>query len=449
MGASDVLIACVGKPSAGKSSFLNSVTDASAKVGNFPFTTIKPNHGVAYMPIDCPCARFDKQSLCQPRYGKCINGTRYIPVRILDVAGLVPGASEGQGLGNQFLDDLRTADALIHVVDVSGTTDQNGKETIGYDPINDIDWLRSEIHSWIYNNLKKRWGSIVRRHTALKSPIGETLQTQFSGYGANLAMVNKFVDKLAIKEPMEEWDDDTIKHVVDGFLDERFPTIVALNKIDLADADKNIDRICRKYDENKLVLISALAEIFLRKLHKQRFINYFEGTDRFELAEDQDETAADKLKPLDEKTRNRLEKVQDLVLFRYGTTGVLDCVKRAVDLLGLIPAYPVRNINNFTSGSGGRTGGVFRDCILIHPGTTVRQFAKIVHPEIDRYYQYAETVGSRRLGEDDVITEEINIISFKTAQEVRVNQTASGGGSGGGKAGAKTVGKKEEVAKGD
>ncbi|KAJ3053349.1 hypothetical protein HK097_004487 [Rhizophlyctis rosea] len=354
-----------------------------------------------------------------------------------------------QGLGNQFLDDLRTADALIHVVDVSGTTDQNGKETIGYDPINDIDWLRSEIHSWVYNNLKKRWGSIVRRHQALKSPVGDTLQTQFSGYGANLAMVNKFVDKLAIKEPMEEWDDNMIKRVVDGFLDERFPTVVALNKIDLADADKNIDHICRKYDESRIVLTSALAEIFLRKLHKQRFINYEEGTDRFELAEDQDETAKDKLKPLDEKTRSRLEKVQDLVLFRYGTTGVQDTIKRAVDVLGLIPAYPVRNINNFTSGSGGRTGGVFRDCILIQPGTTVRQFAKIVHPEIDRYYQYAETIGSRRLGEDDIVTPDINIISFKTAQEVRVSKTdGSGGGSGAGKGGAKAGTKKEDAGKG-
>jgi ribosome-binding ATPase YchF (GTP1/OBG family) len=95
MSTSDFLIACVGKPSAGKSSFLNAVTDASAKVGNYPFTTIKPNHGVAYYPTKCPCVRFGKQDQCRPRYGRCVNGTRYVPVRMLDVAGLVPGASEG------------------------------------------------------------------------------------------------------------------------------------------------------------------------------------------------------------------------------------------------------------------------------------------------------------------------------------------------------------------
>lgn len=99
--------------------------------------------------------------------GRCIDGKRFVPIQILDVAGLVPGASEGQGLGNQFLDDLRHANALIHVVDVSGTTDANGKETVGYDPIGDIEWLRGEIHSWIFGNLNKRWSQIVRRHVAV------------------------------------------------------------------------------------------------------------------------------------------------------------------------------------------------------------------------------------------------------------------------------------------
>lgn len=108
------------------------------------------------------CLSFDGALL-----GRCIDGKRFVPIQILDVAGLVPGASEGQGLGNQFLDDLRHANALIHVVDVSGTTDANGKETVGYDPIGDIEWLRGEIHSWIYGNLNKKWGQIVRRHIAI------------------------------------------------------------------------------------------------------------------------------------------------------------------------------------------------------------------------------------------------------------------------------------------
>ncbi|KAJ3328199.1 hypothetical protein HDU76_010406, partial [Blyttiomyces sp. JEL0837] len=345
---------------------------------------------------------------------KCEDGVRHVPIKILDVAGLVPGASRGEGLGNQFLDDLRTADLLIHVVDASGTTDAAGKVTQGYDPINDIDWLREEIH---------RWGSIVRRHVSTGSQPAETLQLQFSGYGSNLLITQRALDRSGIKEPLDTWDDDTIKKMVDAFLDERFPTVIALNKIDLPDSDKNIDRICRKYDNNKIVLTSALAEMFLRKLHKQNFIRYYEGTDRFDLAEDLDPNDPNPLKPLPPGTLPRLEKVQDLVLFRYGNTGIQSVLKLCVTTLGLVPTYPVRNINTFgDGGAGGGSGkekaGVFRDCMLVWPGTKVRDFMEMVLGDAAKFCQYAETVGSVRMGEDDIITEENNIISFKLSAEV-------------------------------
>ncbi|KAF9155484.1 hypothetical protein BG015_009676 [Linnemannia schmuckeri] len=415
----DIVIACVGKPSAGKSSFLNAVTDATAKVGNYPFTTIKPNNGIAYFPIECPCKRFDKTKLCAPRYGRCIDGKRYVPIQILDVAGLVPGASEGQGLGNQFLDDLRHANALIHVVDVSGTTDANGKETVGYDPIGDIEWLRGEIHSWIFGNLNKRWSQIVRRHVAVKASTAETLHNQFSGYGATLSLVQKSLDRSGVKEPMDTWEKETITKIVDAFLEERFPTVIALNKIDLPDSDKNISKIMRKYDQNKIVLSSALAETFLRKLHKQKFIQYEEGTDNVQTKEDLPDSD---LKPLDDKLQNRIEKVQDLVLYRYGSTGVQDVILKAVEVLGLVPAFPVKSLTTFANTNG---KGVFRDCVLIWPGTTVLEFADIVHPEIAKHYLGAETIGNRKIGEDDVITQENNIICFKTSQAT--HSSAAGG----------------------
>ncbi|KAJ2999899.1 hypothetical protein HDV02_001418 [Globomyces sp. JEL0801] len=398
------------------------LSEASAKVGNFPFTTIKPNHGVAYVNMDCPCATFNKQSECNPRQGRCVQGKRAIPISIMDVAGLVPGASKGEGLGNQFLDDLRHATALIHVVDVSGTTDSGGKVTVGYDPINDIDWLRFEIHSWIYHNLMKRWDSIVRRHIATKSPIVDTLHTQFSGYGTTRLLMNQTLDKFPNKMPLETWDEDTIKELVNIFLDVRFPTIIALNKIDLPDSDKNIDRIFRKYDQSKIVLISALAENFLRKLHKQKFIQYHDGTEFFDTADD-DVTLPDgsKLLPMDEKLKGRLEKVQgldlfqlifilDLVLFRYGHTGVQECLQTAVSVLG--------NVTNFSSSTGVRQGGVFRDCMFIRPGTTVRSLAGMVHPDLEKYYLYAETVGNIQLAEDTLVSPKNNIITFKTSQSI-------------------------------
>lgn len=128
-----------------------------------------------------------------------------MPIELLDVAGLVPGAHEGKGLGNKFLDDLRHADALIHVVDVSGTTDAEGKVTRGYDPSVDIAWLRSEIVAWIRGNLMTKWGSIKRRHIAVKATAVETLQNQFSGYGSTAQVVARTLDKLGLKEPLEDW----------------------------------------------------------------------------------------------------------------------------------------------------------------------------------------------------------------------------------------------------
>ena len=131
-----MIIGIVGKPSSGKTTILNALCMTDAKMGNYPFTTINPNRGIAYVRVPCPCRDLDTN--CNPRTGSCQEGTRYVPIEVLDVAGLVPGASEGKGLGNQFLDDLRQANVLIHVLDTSGTTDAEGNDVDSYNPVDDI-----------------------------------------------------------------------------------------------------------------------------------------------------------------------------------------------------------------------------------------------------------------------------------------------------------------------
>eukprot|EP01116_Phalansterium_solitarium_P010928 TRINITY_DN26527_c0_g1_i1.p1 TRINITY_DN26527_c0_g1~~TRINITY_DN26527_c0_g1_i1.p1 ORF type:complete len:445 (+),score=124.18 TRINITY_DN26527_c0_g1_i1:62-1396(+) len=413
--SNNFLIGCVGKPSAGKSSFLNAATDANAKVGNYPFTTIEPNHGVAYYQSPCPCAKYEKASLCNPRYGKCDHGTRHIPVKMLDVAGLVPGASEGRGLGNKFLDDLRQAHVLLHIIDVSGRTNEKGEETVGYDPMKDADWLQDEIHSWVFNNLWSKWGSIVRRHVATKSSAADTLQAQFSGYGTKPGQTQAALDLAGVKEPagMEGWDEAMVRTVVSAFLEVRFPTILVLNKIDHPDADANIAKMCSKYDSDKIVLSSALAECFLRKMRKENYIAYTEGSETFYTSDDPppDGPANPPLRTLDDKIRARLDKIRDLVLFRYGATGVQDAIKRAVDSRQLVPVYPVKNLHNFTSDGK----GVFRDCMLLECGTTVREFCHALSPEMEKHFLYAEGVSGQRMGEDEVLVRDNNIIKFTTA----------------------------------
>lgn len=401
----DPLIGIVGKPSSGKSTTLNSLTDASAKTGSFPFTTIDPNKATGYLQVDCACARVGKEEFCKPNYGWCTNGRRSVPIMLLDVAGLVPGAHQGRGLGNKFLDDLRHADALIHVVDVSGTTDAEGKATRGYDPIDDIEWLQDEIFRWIEGNLKERWGSIKRRHTATKSSVVDTLQNQFSGYGSTADLVARALHGLKLP-PLEEWTNEQISEVVRAFTKEKFPTVLALNKVDHPDADKNISKIMKKYPEVPMVLTSAVSEVFLRKLVKQNFIKYEEGTEFLDTIDDLPEEEHGDLKELDPKLQERVESIRDMVLFRFGSTGVVQVLQAAAEVLHLIPAYPVKNIHNF----GGAQ--VFRDCVLVKSGTTVGQFSRKIMGDIP--IAFIEGVGGTKISEEDVIEAGKNdILCFK------------------------------------
>jgi ribosome-binding ATPase len=341
---------------------------------------------------------------------------RSVPIELLDVAGLVPGAHQGKGLGNKFLDDLRHADALIHVVDVSGTTDAEGKATRGYDPSADVAWLRDEIVRWVLGNLMQKWGGVKRRHTAIKATAVETLQGQFSGYGSNAATVARTLDVLNLKQPLQDWDDETIEKVVNTFVDVKFPTVLALNKIDHPDADKNVSKIARAEPPERLVLCSAISEVFLRRLAKQGFVRYTPGSEFVDTREDLLEAGEDDgggLKEMDEKLKTRIENLKDMVLYRFGSTGVNQVLSRAADVLGLVPVFPVRNIGSFGSGEAGSVGekaAVFRDCVLVKKGSTVGD----VHRKImgDAPLAFAETVGGVRVAEDEVVSVGRNDVSF-------------------------------------
>ncbi|CAK9436166.1 uncharacterized protein LODBEIA_P07240 [Lodderomyces beijingensis] len=403
----EIVIGLVGKPSSGKSTTLNSLTDANAKVGAFPFTTIDPNKATGYLEIDCACKRFNKQDKCKPNYGYCRNGKRGVPMMLLDVAGLVPNAHLGRGLGNKFLGDLTEADCLIHIVDASGTTDAEGKATRGYDPLNDIEWLQNEIFEWIMGNLKERWGSVVRKHVGTKQTTLETLRQQLGGYVANTKLIAQALDIIPNLPPLQDWDDEMLGNVVRAFMQVKFPTVLSLNKMDHPDSDKNVSKIILKYPKSKAVLCSSITEVFLRKLVAQNFIKYDPGTEFVDTKEDLPDDAS--LKPLDEKLKNRIENIRDLVLYRFGSTGVVQLLQAAAELLQLVPVYPVRNIHNFTGNSG---DFVFRDCLLVKKGTPVISVARKIMGDVT--IAAIEGVGGIRIGEEDTVDVGKNdILSFK------------------------------------
>lgn len=314
-------------------------------------------------------------------------------------------------MGNKFLDDLRHADALIHVVDASGRTNAEGENTRGYDPSQDIAWLRGEIVAWIKGNLWEKWGSIKRRHVAIKATAVETLQGQFSGYGSTAAVVARTLDRMGLKEPLEHWSEETVDRVVSAFTDEKFPTVIALNKIDDSDAYKNLMKITKMQDPNMVVACSAKAELFLRKMAKQGYIRYTEGTEFVDTREDliaDGDPDGGGLKELDEKNKATIEEYRDMILFRYGSTGVVQVLSKAAEILGLVPVFPVRNISTFSSGSD--TKHAFRDCVLVKKNTTVGDVAKKVMG--DAPIAYVEGVGGVRVSEDAVVSVGKNDVSI-------------------------------------
>lgn len=240
----------------------------------------------------------------------------------------------------------------------------------------------------------------------------ETLQGQFSGYGATSTVIGRTLDRAGVKEPLEDWSDETVSHIVHSFVDEKFPTVIALNKIDHPDADKNISKIAKMQDPKTIVLCSAISEIFLRKMAKQGYIKYVEGSEFIDTREDlieQGDPDGGGLKELDEKNRNRIENLKDMVLYRFGSTGVVQVLSRAAELLGLVPVFPVRNTATFTSGAA-ESKVVFRDCVLVKKGLTVGDVAKKVMG--DAPIAYVEGIGGLRVAEDDSVAVGKNDVSL-------------------------------------
>jgi ribosome-binding ATPase len=379
-----MLIGVVGKPSVGKSTFFKSATLADAEIANYPFTTIKPNHGVGFVHIDCVDKEFNKQ--CNPRTGYCLHHKRFIPVDMIDVAGLVPGAHEGKGKGNEFLDDLRQADVLIHVIDISGSTNEKGEavEVGSYNPAEDIKFLELELDMWYLGILKKGWEKFSRTVVQEKAEISIALAKQLSGLGVNNILVEDAMKELSLdKEKPNSWDEQELEKLANLLRQKTKPMILAANKIDVPGASENLKRIQNEFPKYIIIGCSAESELALREACKAKMVDYVPGENSFIIENDE---------KLNEKQIKALNFIQENILNKFGSTGVQEVLDKAVfDLLGYLAIYP-GGANKLED----KDGNVLPDCFLLPPNSTALNFAYKLHTDFGKNFIRAIDVKTKR-----------------------------------------------------
>ncbi|RLI70992.1 redox-regulated ATPase YchF [Archaeoglobales archaeon] len=370
-------IGLAGKPNAGKSTFFKAATLVDVEIASYPFTTIEPNVGVGYVRVECVCRELDVE--CK----QCIDGWRFIPVKLIDVAGLVPEAHKGRGLGNEFLDNLRQSEAIIHVVDVSGSTDAEGNEIgIGErDPREDVKFLYHELDMWLFNILKKNWDKIVRRIQMERRDPARLIEELLAGLGFKERQVKESL--RVVNKQVSEFNDEDLKIFARELRKRRMKMVIAANK-----ADKAPDNLIRDLmNINEIVIPSSAAyELVLRLAAKNDYIKYLPGDLDFEV-----------LKELNEKQQKALETIREYMK-KYDGTGVQKAINSVVfDLLDYIVVYPVEDEGKFTD----TKGNVLPDAFLVKRGTTARQLAYLIHTDIGKHFIYAVDAKKKmRISED-------------------------------------------------
>jgi ribosome-binding ATPase YchF (GTP1/OBG family) len=375
-----MLIGLVGKPSVGKSTFFKAATLAEVEIASYPFTTIKANSGIGYVRVECIEKEFNTK--CNPNKGFCIKGQRFVPVEIMDVAGLVPGASEGKGLGNQFLDDLTRADVFIHVVDVSGTTNEEGKSIENHDVSKDVLFLEDELNKWYYNILIKVWKSFARKTEIEDMDFSKAVAKQFSGLKVDEFQVKEVLLKLNFSGKPSMWNEEQIMKFASELRKKSKPMIIAANKIDTEKGRENYEKIKKEFPELLIVPCSADSELALREASKSGLIDYIPGNRNFEIK-----------KELNEKQKLALEKIQKNVLDVFETgTGVQAVLNSAVfDLLEYIAIFPA-SANKL----GDSKGNILPDCFLMKKGSTALDFAYFLHTDFGNNFIKAIDARSKK-----------------------------------------------------
>ncbi len=381
-----ITIGLVGKTNVGKSTFFSASTMVDVEIANRPFVTIDPNVGMGYIKSKCVHTEFGVK--CNPRNSVCIDDFRFVPVKIVDVAGLIPGAHEGRGLGNKFLDDLRKADVLIHVIDASGSTNEEGSpvEPGTRDPEEDIIFIENELDEWFTSIVNKDWNKFSRTADLAGKDIVDSLLSKLSGLSVNKLQIIETLKRTGLENTkLMQWTDDDIRKFSKTLRQVSKPIVVAANKSDVPVSKENIEKLKEKHQ--LVIPVSANSELALRKASKNGIIKYIPGDRDFQI-----------IGNINQKQREALDFIKIKVLDVYGSTGVQDAINAAVfKALNMILVYPVEDEKKLSD----KNGNVLPDALLVKEGSTPRDLAAEIHTDLAKGFLYAVDARKKmRVGDD-------------------------------------------------
>jgi ribosome-binding ATPase YchF (GTP1/OBG family) len=372
-----IRLGLIGKTNTGKTTFFNAATLATAEISNYPFTTKHPSTGDAHAITICVHKEFDVQD--SPKNSRCMDGWRYIPIELVDLPGLIKGAWQGKGLGNQFLTVAAQSDALIHVVDVSGGIDVTGRVTeqgTG-DPVADIGDIEEELAMWYLKLLEGNREKISRSINSgveIVAAITDVLR----GVGVRAEHVKMALQKNSMMDGrFDEFNPQKIKGFLRSLRSISKPTLILANKIDLPSAAKNFKRLRDRYKDVLIIPSSADAELTLRRAESRGLIRYNPGDERFEIVHQEQ---------VNDKQKWALNFIRRDILGEYLRTGVQFAINVAVfKLLSMNTVYPVADIKKLSD----KHGNVLPDVYLMESGSTIEDLARTIHTELAKGILYA------------------------------------------------------------